>query len=366
MSLKTSKTTKSDLPTDETVLDSEEFSQKPSAKSRRLVSADKKSPKEERNPYRKLRKNQLDNDHITDDIEASDQDFGDDDTDDFDDVDYAKASRELKDKVIEAIDQVLLEDDTDELEDIQDKELRRIKELERELKSQSKKFERLQAQQAKDTLRQIARTHRKHAAMRARDFEVMRSRSWQIARKMYSVECLFGDGGGILGRLAASISYLIRLDFRAAQQKLRGKPPLRDMDYAALINSPLFMGSWYIKTYPETASYEEGPLAHYLDIGVRKGYNPNPFFLSDWYIAENDDVALSGQNPLGHFARKGMAENRAPHPQFDLDFYNDRYPDIAATRIHPFEHFVTIGAKEGRAPNQYASLLKNPMDAFKA
>lgn len=75
-------------------------------------------------------------------------------------------------------------------------------------------------------------------------------------------------------------------------------------------SSVLFDVNWYQKKYniPEHIN----PLIHYLEVGYKKGYNPNIYFDTDFYLNEYPDVKADGVNPFFHYLKYGLYEGRLP------------------------------------------------------
>lgn len=125
----------------------------------------------------------------------------------------------------------------------------------------------------------------------------------------------------------------------------------------ALINraklSPhaLFDADWYSKKYlQDSACLEDGsqdPYRHFMNVGWKKGYNPNPFFDVVWYQAK---YAPTG-NPLIDYIRRGPGGRRNPHPLFNTGWYLSRHPDVVGNYFDALVHFLHFGRYEGRAPN---------------
>src|SRR5437762_3177206 len=71
--------------------------------------------------------------------------------------------------------------------------------------------------------------------------------------------------------------------------------------------------SWYLQTYPDTATAGLDPVAHYLRHGWREGRDPRPDFSTSGYLAANKNVA---GNPLVHCLRYGGTRVPPPELQF--------------------------------------------------
>lgn len=72
----------------------------------------------------------------------------------------------------------------------------------------------------------------------------------------------------------------------------------------------LFDGDWYVQTYPDAASWDKGPLDHFMTVGRRLGRALGPAFDPAAYLRINTDVADAGVDPLEHYLDHGHAERR--------------------------------------------------------
>ena len=80
--------------------------------------------------------------------------------------------------------------------------------------------------------------------------------------------------------------------------------------------SVLFDVTWYQEKYEIPKNIN--PLIHYLEIGFKKGYNPNCSFDTAFYLDEYPDVKKDGVNPFIHYLKYGIYEGRIPK-LFTLD-----------------------------------------------
>jgi GT2 family glycosyltransferase/glycosyltransferase involved in cell wall biosynthesis len=115
---------------------------------------------------------------------------------------------------------------------------------------------------------------------------------------------------------------------------------------AALIASMegFFDAAWYQQRYPDIASANLEPIAHFIRFGAGERRDPNPFFDSNWYLEHNPDVSASGIHPLLHYLRSGAAELRNPHPNFDAVWYASQHPEAAA---NPLLYHTKTGRAKG-------------------
>ncbi len=76
--------------------------------------------------------------------------------------------------------------------------------------------------------------------------------------------------------------------------------------------SGLFDPVFYVSTYPDVQSQELEPLAHYLNIGWKKGYQPSERFNSQAYLASHPELKPRGENPLLHYIAHAAAAKISP------------------------------------------------------
>ncbi|MEI8234407.1 MAG: DUF707 domain-containing protein [Verrucomicrobiota bacterium] len=78
--------------------------------------------------------------------------------------------------------------------------------------------------------------------------------------------------------------------------------------------SGYFDAAWYQRRYPKAASAAD-PIAHYVEIGARKDWDPNPLFDSRMYRRAH---ALSAEeNPLVHFLDAGAKATAGAYPTLE-------------------------------------------------
>jgi GT2 family glycosyltransferase len=162
--------------------------------------------------------------------------------------------------------------------------------------------------------------------------------------------------------------------------------------YAFLVANPLFDAVWYVKSYPDVATFEGGDalthyllhgfterrspgplfdeawynhkyvdvatsnidgLTHYLRYGAAEGRDPNPLFDSAWYRAQTGGIDSSGLDPLTHYMRIGHRLGLSPSPLLNVDWYSENAPDLAASGLDPISHYYTSNARDTRSPNPF-------------
>jgi glycosyltransferase involved in cell wall biosynthesis len=106
---------------------------------------------------------------------------------------------------------------------------------------------------------------------------------------------------------------------------------------------------WYQARYPDVATANLNPVAHFIRFGFAESRDPNRFFDSAWYREHYPDVAASSLIPLRHYLQAGAVERRNPHPRFDAPFYVGRYPDAAA---NPLLYHLQTGGSRGYPTEQ--------------
>ena len=131
-----------------------------------------------------------------------------------------------------------------------------------------------------------------------------------------------------------------------------------ERDYNCILNSPYFDKEWYENTYE---IHDEDLIAHYLNVGYLKGYNPGPDFSTFEYLVRNDDVKKMSINPLLHYELLGRRENRkimfeddvhqthysliADSPLFDKEWYGSTYG--IDDDVDCVDHYLNIGYVKG-------------------
>ncbi|WJH39059.1 hypothetical protein N7E02_19415 [Aliirhizobium terrae] len=84
--------------------------------------------------------------------------------------------------------------------------------------------------------------------------------------------------------------------------------------YKAIVRSREFDSEFYRNNYPDVASSNQDPIAHYIAYGASELRNPSANFDTGFYLDAHPDVAKSGINPLYHYIVHGKAESRAVAP----------------------------------------------------
>jgi glycosyltransferase involved in cell wall biosynthesis len=129
---------------------------------------------------------------------------------------------------------------------------------------------------------------------------------------------------------------------RLSAQRPRSLPDgVDDPDVQALFDA---------RHYASVAGSRRG-LAHYLDVGWRRGLDPHPLFSTRHYLAHSRDVVGAGMCPLVHYARHGASELRSPHPLFDAVHYADLGRRGWDRTVDPLRHYLTHAGCDGRQPN---------------
>ncbi len=96
-------------------------------------------------------------------------------------------------------------------------------------------------------------------------------------------------------------------------------------EYDLVKESGLFDYEYYINEYKlDLNSYKEG-LIHYLEIGYKKGYNPNRNFIGNDYLNKYPKVKKANFNPLVHYLKYGIKEGRTGFKQITFNNFNENY-----------------------------------------
>lgn len=219
------------------------------------------------------------------------------------------------------------------------------------------------------------------------------------AKTLPAAECpplfyIAGDRESLRARIGSSTERrrLAAIDAETLRRE-RGKP----VDAAALTAeaTSYFDEAWYLEHYPDIRAgiaakrWKDG-LAHFLQEGVVKGYNPSPFFdeasYRHLYPAVSQFIAAGGwASSFVFWLHVGRRSGFPPSCFFDEAWYRARHPDVA-TQVASgelrsgFDHYLHSGWREGRQPAdcfdpafylkaaEQAGLLADgaaPVDAFR-
>ncbi|MGU3287747.1 glycosyltransferase [Methylobacterium mesophilicum] len=89
-----------------------------------------------------------------------------------------------------------------------------------------------------------------------------------------------------------------------------GMPPAAEdadlLDQAWLIE-PYFDAAWYLKRYPDTRGFENGPAIHFLSHGQEEDRDPSKTFSTRFYRRAYGHLFAPGESPLLHYVRVGRA-----------------------------------------------------------
>jgi GT2 family glycosyltransferase len=142
----------------------------------------------------------------------------------------------------------------------------------------------------------------------------------------------------------------------------------------AMRNSFFFDRLYYFKRYAINLAAQSAE-EHFLETGIREGFQPSPYFNPREYLLKNQDVASAGINPFYHFVVQGCKEIRYTTNYFRFDgetiktdidalaelfvaakvfddvWYARHYPEVAQKNITALEHYMTFGIKSDNAPN---------------
>jgi|GEM_PF-1952017 len=87
----------------------------------------------------------------------------------------------------------------------------------------------------------------------------------------------------------------------ATPKSVSPKHVAKDTHY--LTESGAFDQAFYLAEYPDAQMHPLGAVAHYVETGAAKGYQPNAQFNTAAYLVANPAVKASGENAFAHFLR---------------------------------------------------------------
>ncbi len=102
-----------------------------------------------------------------------------------------------------------------------------------------------------------------------------------------------------------------------------GAPPAAEdaelFEQARLIE-PFFDAPWYLKRYPDTRGFENGPAIHFLSHGQEEDRDPSKTFSTRFYRRAYGHLLGAGESPFLHYVRTGRAAGLMAAPE-DLGTY---------------------------------------------
>ncbi|MBP2493705.1 MULTISPECIES: glycosyltransferase [Methylobacterium] len=114
-----------------------------------------------------------------------------------------------------------------------------------------------------------------------------------------------------------------------------GAPPAEEdaelFEQARLIE-PFFDAPWYVKRYPDTRGFENGPVIHFLSHGQEEDRDPNKTFSTRFYRRAYGHLLGPGESPFLHYVRTGRAAGLMGCPE-DLG----TYPPMEAPAAHAWD-----------------------------
>ncbi|MBE7248130.1 MAG: glycosyltransferase, partial [Actinomycetospora chiangmaiensis] len=97
-----------------------------------------------------------------------------------------------------------------------------------------------------------------------------------------------------------------------------GAPPAEEdldlLEQARLIE-PYFDAPWYLKRYPDTRGFENGPAVHFLSHGQEEDRDPSKAFSTRFYRRAYGHLFAPGESPFLHYVRRGRAEGLMGAPE---------------------------------------------------
>lgn len=90
-------------------------------------------------------------------------------------------------------------------------------------------------------------------------------------------------------------------------------------DYIVFLNSDKFDVDYYCNNY-SLDSFDD-PVAHFVEIGVFKGNNPNNWFDTNYYLSVVENLDINEINPFYHYLKVGRFENIFPK-KYELEDFD--------------------------------------------
>ena len=114
-----------------------------------------------------------------------------------------------------------------------------------------------------------------------------------------------------------------------------GTPPAAEdaelLEQARLIE-PYFDAAWYLKRYPDTRGFENGPAIHFLSHGQEEDRDPSKTFSTRFYRRAYGHLFAPGESPVLHYVRTGRAAGLMGCPE-DLG----SWPAMEAPEPHDWD-----------------------------
>ena len=134
------------------------------------------------------------------------------------------------------------------------------------------------------------------------------------------------------------------------QGLLRAANPI-DEHYQTILKSGAFDHQYYLSRYPDVATSNIDPIAHYCAYGWQEYRNPSENFNTHYYLAKNPDVANAGVNPFVHWIKYGKLEGRKSR-------VIEVSSSLSLDRHSPTMLFVSHEASQTGAPAVLLSLMR--------
>ncbi|MEO0751858.1 MAG: glycosyltransferase domain-containing protein [Pseudomonadota bacterium] len=139
---------------------------------------------------------------------------------------------------------------------------------------------------------------------------VTHSTLWRLTRPLRSILSRLRGGGAAPREVAVSATP------RAAEaEDEKPRPRATAADIACLNEADIFDADFYVAQHPEALRDPDGPAAHYLNTGWRKGFDPSRTFVTQAYEHSHADLLEADDCPALHFLDRyapTYAKIRAP------------------------------------------------------
>ena len=121
----------------------------------------------------------------------------------------------------------------------------------------------------------------------------------------------------------------------------------------ALIETGLFLKSWYKNCNTDIDFENINPIQHFILKGVQEGRKPNPYFDPKWYANKYKSSNTCTIDTVLNYSQSEWKQNN-PSPHFLNDYYLENNLDAKENNFEPLYHYLQFGIYEhGRSTYSY-------------
>ena len=126
----------------------------------------------------------------------------------------------------------------------------------------------------------------------------------------------------------------------------------------ALIETGLFLKSWYKNCNTDINFENINPIQHFILYGVHEGRKPNPYFDPKWYVNKYKSSSASTIDTVLNYSQSEWRQNN-PSPHFLNSYYLENNLDAKENNFEPLYHYLQFGIYEhGRSTYSYQDSRK--------